>query len=51
MEKKKEILQKFRVLRLWKTAKKTFKAGELYETNNGKIIKFLTTNKIVKKWD
>jgi hypothetical protein len=41
----------FRVLRLWKTAKKTFKAGEVYETNNEKIIKFLTTNKIVEKWD
>jgi hypothetical protein len=51
MAKKKEVQQKFRVLKLWKTAKKTFKAGELYETNNEKIIKFLTTNKIVEKWD
>jgi len=46
-----ELQKKFRFLKEWKTSKKTFQAGDSYETNNEKIIEFLITNKIVEKWD
>lgn len=50
-KKTKETLQKFRVLKLWKTAIKTYNTGDSFFTNNEKIINFLTTNKTIEKWD